>query len=516
MDLSSLNQSSIASERTFSPYQGAFADLPLKNISTNKKQSLIKPGQNKLQASLKQAIIDSGLQDGMTISFHHHFRQGDKVVGMVLEEIRALGIKGLKFAPSAVINISNPSLVDFIIDGTINRIEASGIRGDLGNAVMDGILEQPVILRSHGGRPRAVQSGDLTIDLAFIGVSAADSQGNCNGTGGQNICGALGYPIIDAIYAAKVIAITDTIVSYPCLPASIKQSQVDYVVEVEAIGDAELIGKGAARLSKNPRDLLIAKMIAEIIANCDLFKENFTFQTGAGAIAIACTKFIGDKIREQGIKAGFILGGVTSSIIDLLAEDLVKNVFAVQSFDAVAAKAMLKYPQIIETDADLYANPHNLGCMANNLDFVVLGALEVDLNFNVNILTGASGEMLGGLGGGPDVAAAAKVPIVALPLMRGRTPSIVKKVFTCCTPGDTIAVIVTEAGIALNPNHPAYQMLKDNLAKTRLKIFAIEQLHNMAIEMTGTPKPIETLDKVVALVEYRDGTIIDVIKQLKR
>ena len=39
------------------------------------------------------------------------------------------------------------------------------------------------------------------------------------------------------------------------------------------------------------------------------------------------------------------------------------------------------------------------------------------------------------------------------PVVRGRTPSIVKKVFTVCTPGETVAAVVTEAGIALNPRH---------------------------------------------------------------
>ena len=35
--------------------------------------------------SLEEAIRRSGLKDGMTISFHHHFRGGDKVVNMVVD-----------------------------------------------------------------------------------------------------------------------------------------------------------------------------------------------------------------------------------------------------------------------------------------------------------------------------------------------------------------------------------------------------------------------------------------------
>ena len=152
----------------------------------------------------------------------------------------------------------------------------------------------------------------------------------------------------------------------------------------------------------------------------------------------------------------------------------------------------------------------------NKLNIGVLAALEVDTDFNVNILTGSSGEMLGGLGGGPDVAAGADVSIVTIPLFRGRTPSIVDKVFTLCTPGETIAVVVTEAGVAINPRHKNYEILKENLEKSSVKLRTIEELHQMAIEVTGVPKPIECTDKVVAIVEYRDGSVIDVIRQIKR
>ena len=77
----------------------------------------------------------------MTISFHHCFREGDQVIGQVLTAIRELGIKGLRFAPSAVVNIKNPSIADFVKDGTIDRIEASGIRGQLGDAVLAGEMD---------------------------------------------------------------------------------------------------------------------------------------------------------------------------------------------------------------------------------------------------------------------------------------------------------------------------------------------------------------------------------------
>ncbi len=46
--------------------------------------------KTKLTESVKQAIVNSGLRSGMTISFHHHLRNGDYVLNMVLEAIAEL------------------------------------------------------------------------------------------------------------------------------------------------------------------------------------------------------------------------------------------------------------------------------------------------------------------------------------------------------------------------------------------------------------------------------------------
>lgn len=466
--------------------------------------------------NLREAILASGLKDGMTISFHHSFREGDQIIGQVLIAIRELGIKGLTFAPSAVVNIKNPSIVDFVKDGTITHIEASGIRGQLGDAVLDGLMDSPVILRPHGARPRAIEAGELQIDVAFIGASAADDYGNCTGQIGPNACGSMGYSFVDAHNAGCVVVVTDYLVDYPCCPASISQQYVDYVVKVESIGNPDKIGAGAARLTKNPRDLLIAQRTVELIAASRRFQDGFSFQTGAGAISIATTKYLADKMREKGVKASFALGGIPAAIIDMYDEGLVRVVECSQSFDAVAARAIHDRPGVVEIDNADYANAYSKGGFLNREDFGVLGALEVDTDFNVNILTGSSGEMMGGLGGGPDVAGGAAISIVTLPIIRGRTPSVTKKVFTCCTPGETIAAVVTEAGIALNPRHKNYGELRDDLEKTNLKIVSIQELQQLAESLTGVPKTIETTDKVVCVVEYRDGTVIDTIRQIKK
>lgn len=499
------------------PYQGAYVTPASKQpVVTKRTAGHRVPGDSKLLKNLEEAIVASGLKDGMTISFHHSFREGDQIVGQVLKAIEGLGIRHLRFAPSAVVNIQNPSVVDFVRAGVIDRIEASGIRGDLGDAVLAGEVSEPVILRPHGARPRAIGAGELQIDVAFIGASAADDYGNCTSQIGPNACGAMGYSFVDAQNAGCVIVITDNLVEYPCCPVSISQQYVDYVVKVDSIGDPAKIGAGAARLTKNPRDLMIAERAVELISASRRFQNGFSFQTGAGAIPIAITKFLAERMKERGVKASFALGGIPAAIIDMYDEGLVRVVACSQSFDNVAARAFVDRTGVIEIDNADYANAYSKGGYLNREDFGVLGALEVDTDFNVNILTGSSGEMMGGLGGGPDVAAGAQISIVTLPVIRGRTPSIVKKVFTLCTPGETVAAVVTEAGIALNPKHKNYNELKEDLEKTNLKLVTIQELQQLAESLTGVPKPLKTSDRVVCIVEYRDGTVLDVIHQIER
>lgn len=470
---------------------------------------------NKICDSLTDAIKKSGLKDGMTISFHHHFRTGDLLICQVLKVIEELGIKDLKIAASAIVNLDNVDFIHYIENGTITSVEASGIRGELGNYILKNGLKRGVTLRPHGGRARAIQEGSLKIDVAFVGASSADEFGNATGAYGKNVCGTLSYPMIDVQYATKSIVITDNLVPYPCEKWSVTQDNVDYVVVVDEIGDASKIGVGAARISNRPLDLEISRQVVDVIKYSGYFKEGFSFQTGVGAIAIACTDFLRKEMEKEGIKASFALGGVTSYISEMLEEGLVQNVLAVQSFDANSAKVLFENQRMIEIDSGKYANPNLKGCSVNMVNVGILGALEVDTDFNVNLLVGSNGKMLSGIGGGPDVAAGVDLSIIAVPINRKRTPSVVDKVFTKCTPGKDIAVVVTEAGIALNPKHKNYEFLKNNLEKSSLDLKTIEELRDIAYKITGKPSGIETTDEVVANVEDRYGDIIDVIKKIK-
>jgi citrate lyase subunit alpha/citrate CoA-transferase len=42
------------------------------------------------------------IHDGMTLSFHHHLRNGDHVFNMVLQEIKRQHLKNMTLAPSAI------------------------------------------------------------------------------------------------------------------------------------------------------------------------------------------------------------------------------------------------------------------------------------------------------------------------------------------------------------------------------------------------------------------------------
>lgn len=492
------------------PYEKPFSVIPDGNKAGAKLKRPL-PHANKMVKSIEEAIIATGLRDGMTISFHHHFRNGDYIINMVMNVIAKLGIKDLRIAPSSLSTCHGP-LVDHIKNGIITRIETSGIREPLGTAISQGIMDKPVIIRPHGGRVRAIESGELKIDVAFLGVPACDDYGNANGFSGKSACGSLGYAIVDAKYADQVVLITDNLVEYPCLPASIDQSQVDYVVEVESIGDPKGIVSGAIRNTSNPKDLLIAENAVKAIVASGYFKNGFSYQTGAAGASLAVTALLREKMLEQNIKGSFGLGGITAQLVQLLEEGLMKGLFDTQSFDLVAAESLGRNSNHIEIDAGFYANPHNSGCAVNKLDILMLGALEIDTEFNVNVISKSDGVISQAAGGHPDTAAGANMSVILAPLIRSRIPIIVDKVTTVVTPGETIDVVVTDYGIAVNPLR---QDLIDKFKKANLKLYTINELQEIAEKLTGKPDLIEFDDKIVGIVQYRDGTVIDVIKKVK-
>lgn len=466
----------------------------------------------KLCSSLEDAIKRSGLTDGGTISFHHHFREGDKVLLQVVRELARLGYKDLTLAGSSL-NNCHAGLVEFIRSGVITKIYSSGMRGALAKEISAGRLEmaQPVNIHSHGGRVALMQLGELKPDVAFLGVSACDEFGNANGVDGRSHCGSLGYAKTDAQWAKCVVMVTEEIVDYPNEPASIGQDQVDFVVEVDEVGDPSRISAGAARITQDPKELLIARWSADVMENSGLFEDGFSMQTGTGGSATATSRFLERKMRRKQITAKWALGGITGSIADLHDKGLIETLLDVQSFDSVAAENLASSAHHFEISANQYASPFSKGACVDELDMVILSALEIDLNFNVNVVTGSDGVMMGASGGHCDTAAGAKLPIIVGPLLRGRIPTVVERVTTLVTPGDTVGCLVTDHGIAVNPNRPELaQRLKD----AGLPVLSIEELYQEAVKIAGKPKPIEFSDKVVGLIRYRDGSVIDAVRAL--
>ncbi|MEF9938722.1 MAG: citrate lyase subunit alpha [Clostridium sp.] len=469
------------------------------------------PTRSKMVESIHDALVKCEIKDNMTLSFHHHFREGDYVVNMVMEEVHKMGIKGITICASSLGKANDP-IVPYIDDGTIVGIQSSGVRGKIGEAISAGKLRDLAIMRSHGGRVRAIETGEVHIDIAFIGAPTCDEYGNCRANGGKSDCGVLSYAMADAEYADKVVAVTDSIVPFPNIPASISMTNVDYICVVDAIGNSEKIATGAAKATTDVRKLMMADYCTQFVIHTPYFKEGFSYQTGVGGASIASTISLGKIMEERGIHMGLGLGGITKPMCDLLDKGLIRTIVDTQDFDLGAIESIKTNPNHIEISASEYANPFNKGAYVNKLDFVILASLEVDINFNCNVVVGSDGIITGAQGGHPDTAAGAKCTIVIAPLLQGRIPAVCTDVTTVTTPGETVDVVITDYGIAINPRR---QDLIECMKEVKLPFCTIEELRDKAYAMVGKPEPVQFDDRVVGIIEGRDGTIMDVVRKIK-
>ena len=497
--------------KDFKAYAGAFETEPTAITKTKKIRSS-KPGDGKIIENLEEAIRKSGLQDGMTISFHHHLRNGDFVLNKVMDVIAKMGIKDLTVAASSLTKAHEP-LLAHIKNGVVSGLETSGLRGLIAEEMSrNAIMDKPIIFRSHGARARAIESGELSIDVAFVAAPECDPMGNMNGRNGENAFGAMGYPQADAEYAECVIAVTDNIQPFPLQTISIPMTNVDYVVEIDKIGDPSKIATGATRITSNPKDLFIAEQAAKVLIASGEIKEGFSFQAGSGGPSLAVCKFMREHMIENNITGSFSSGGVVQVGVDFLEEGLFKTLLDVQTFDGGAAASLVRNPNHVEMSATMYANPHNKGCAAHQLDVMILSATEIDTNFNINSLTASTGMIMGAIGGAQDTAAGAGLTLVVAPSMRGRLPIVMDKVTNVVTPGDTIDVLVTERGVCVNPLRSD---LIEKFTGAGIVLKDIKELKEEVEALTGKPAKNEYTDKIVGVIEYRDGTVIDVIRQIK-
>ena len=460
---------------------------------------------SKLVKTLKEAMRLAGLRDGMSISFHHHLRNGDHVMNMALEAEAEMGLRGLTLQASSIFAAHAP-LIDHIRAGVVTGIETDYMSGEVARAVSEGILAKPVRFRSHGGRPEAIASGRAHIDVAFVAAPACYEMGNMNGVDGPAACGSLGYAFPDALYADCVIAVTDNLKPYPLTPVSIDETHVDYVVVVDSIGDPAGIVSGTTRITRDPVGLKIARDAAKVIEYSGLLRDGFSFQTGAGGASLAVTKYLAPIMLRKEVQGSFGLGGITGYMVDMLNEGYFRRLLDVQCFDLKAVASLRDNPNHCEISAMRYASPAAKSAAVDSLDVVILGATEIDTDFNVNVHTDSNGYIMGGSGGHSDTAAGAKLTMIVAPLYRARLPIVTDRVTTVSTPGSTVDVLVTQRGIAVNPQRKA---LENDLKAAGLPVVPIEELKAAAERVTGKPKPLARGKRVVGEVEYRDGRVID-------
>ena len=466
---------------------------------------------DKMVKDIHEALVKCNAHDGMTVSFHHHFRDGDLVVCMVMKEIQKMGLKNITISASSL-GKAHDDLVPMIEDGTITNIESSGVRGKIGEAISHGKLKGLATMRSHGGRVRALVTGETHVDIAFIGAPTCDEYGNCRGIGGKTNCGVLSYSYVDGNQADYVVAITDCLVPFPNYPAHISMTKVDYVCVVDQIGIPEKIATGAAKPTTDQRKLMMAEYCTQVVANTPYFKDGFSYQTGVGGASIASTISLTEIMKERNIKMGFGVGGLTKPMCDLLDDGMVRILLDTQDFDLDAVNNV-KNPNHHRISAGAYANPMNKGAFVNKLDYVILAALEVDTHFNCNVVVGSDGVITGAQGGHPDTAQGAKCTIVIAPLLQGRIPAICTDVATVTTPGESVDIVVTDYGVAVNPARP--DLLEALQKADCVPLKTIEELRDIAYSIVGEPEKVQFGDRVVGIIEARDGTIMDVVREVK-
>jgi len=454
--------------------------------------------------TLHDALNQLNIQDGATISFHHHLRNGDFVINMVCEELSRRNLHNLTLAPSSIFP-AYEGIAKLVREGRVSSIYTSYMNGPVSELVQQGNLKGELVMQTHGGRARSISTGELQIDYAFLATPAVDSLGNGIGTIGKSACGSLGYAIADLMYSKHVILVSDTMVDSITKP-EFQKEQVDGVIMVDSIGDAEGIVSGTTKITRDPIGLKIAKDTANLLFDLGIIQDGFSMQTGAGGTSLAVTLFVRNLMMEHQIKASFACGGITNFYVQMLEEGLVNDLYDVQCFDLDAVRSIGSNPHHHSISASKYANPYDHDPICNHLDFVILGATEIDVDFNVNVTTDSFGRIIGGSGGHSDIAYGSKCSVVVSQLIKSRLPIIKKQVLTISTPGEDVDIFVCERGIAINPK-------RDDLIqiarKNHIPLFSMNELLSLAHEITGVPNELPHGEKTIGVVQYRDGTVID-------
>lgn len=443
------------------------------------------------------------------ISFHHHLRNGDFVLNTVLEYYIKENVQGINLFPSAIFP-SYTTILDLLMNSQINNITTNYMNGPVAKYISEHGLPGELKMQTHGGRARAILEGHNTIDIAYIAVPYCDKQGNAIGYKGKNKCGSLGYAIPDSQHGKTVVLVTDTVIDGTIECPEIKAENVDYIITIDAIGDRAGIVSGTTQITTNPIGVKIAKNTSRLLEEVGMIQEGFSFQSGAGGISLRVTKDVKDVMKENNIKASFFSGGITKYHVDMLEEGLVDKLYDVQCFDLAAIASLERNKNHIPISASRYANPSDDQRVIKDLDIVILGATEIDLDFNVNVTTDSHGTIIGGSGGHSDTASESKLCVIVSPLIKGRIPIIKNRVTTITTLGKNVDCLVTERGIAINPLRTD---LIELLKESKLPIMSIEKLQQIAHNFTNVPKKVEKSGRIIGVVEDRTLEIIDSLYQ---
>ncbi len=470
----------------------------------------IKPKKVEFFSSYKEAFDYFKLRSGMTFSFHHHLRSGDWVINEVAKVIQKKKLKNIHIAPSSIFE-SYTELVPCIENGNITSIHTSYMNGPVSIAVQKGLLKGELVMQTHGGRARSIESGEIHIDVAFLATPTVDKLGNGYGATGESACGVLGYAVSDLEYADIVILVTDHLVD-ALDHIQLSKDYVDAVIVVDKIGNPEGIVSGTTKITRDPIGLKIAKDTSVLLDKLGLIKNGFSMQTGAGGTSLAVVDYVRAIMKKRNIKGRFASGGITSYYVKMLEEGLFENLYDVQCFDLDAVKSVDRNQNHIAISASKYGNPYEDLPICEQLDFVILGATEIDLDFNVNVTTDSFGRIIGGSGGHSDIAHGAFCTVIVSQLIKSRLPIIKEELQTISTPGENVDVFVCERGIAVNPLR---KDLIDQLNRKKVPIFTMKELLEEAHWVTGVPKKLPKNTKRIGVVEYRDGTIIDSLYQVE-
>ncbi len=512
--------------REYQPFSGAFSDRDYNRRLVGHWHAKHIPHRTSKVVTL-DTVMDV-IRDGDTISYPHYYRTGDKGLKLVVDKLREHKKRNIKIYGNAFFDHVDPWLIEAVRDGVVGGVYGN-VYKSLGSNVTKGeLLPWVGVGFSHGDRVRKLQTGEVELRVAFGPVPIADQWGNANGLLGkpEHLCGPVGLFDADMDYAEYVCLLAGTVSATVVMPTPITMERVDFVVKVDDPGLNSGIGSGTLDMNKarqNPFNAQVGDNITRVIKAAGIVKDDFSFQVGSGA-GLLVLENIRAMLKEMKVRANFSIGGVTSLHVDMLEEGTLYQLMHGQLFEPSARmfESMLNNPRHHEITTAFYASVANKEAAVNMLDLAVLSTLEIDREFNLNTVC-AGGRIIGGIGGGQDVAAGADLTIIFMPLATGKDgkgfPKVVDRVYTKTTPGEVIDVVVTEEYAAVNP--ASRSKYKDSILdcgkQHGVKLVTIEELHRKSIEKAqefGTiPTTPEPTGDVVHVIEWRDGTLLDVIRK---